>query len=80
MTSSLSDTLPSMVPKLNSEGDNWVIFLVCFMDVVEAKGFWGHFDGMSLTRCCLYLVMGKGFRNPGGMQVWVPRVWVRVWI
>ena len=26
------------------------------------------------------LVMGKGFRNPGGMGVWVLRVWVRVWI
>ena len=43
-TSSLSDTLPSTVPKLNAEGDNWAIFLVRFMDAVEAKGFWGHFD------------------------------------
>src|ERR1700678_917768 len=46
-TSSLSDTLPSTVPKLDAEGDNWAIFLVCFMDAVEAKGFWGHFDGTS---------------------------------
>src|ERR1700678_4454659 len=44
-TSSLSDTLPSTVPKLDAEGDNWAIFLVRFMDAVEAKGFWGHFDG-----------------------------------
>jgi len=46
-TSSLSDTLPSTVPKLDAEGDNWAIFLVRFMDAVEAKGFWGHFDGTS---------------------------------
>ena len=46
-TSSLSDTLPSTVPKLNAEGDNWAIFYVRFMDAVEAKGFWGHFDGSS---------------------------------
>jgi reverse transcriptase-like protein/LTR polyprotein gag-polypeptide-like protein/zinc knuckle protein len=46
-TSSLSDTLPSSVPKLDAEGDNWAIFLVRFMDAVEAKGFWGHFDGSS---------------------------------
>src|ERR1700678_477358 len=46
-SSSLSDTLPSTVPKLDAEGDNWAIFYVCFMDAVEAKGFWGHFDGTS---------------------------------
>jgi hypothetical protein len=44
-TSSLSDTLPSTVPKLDAEGENWAIFYVRFMDAVEAKGFWGHFDG-----------------------------------
>ena len=46
-TSSLSDTLPLTVPKLAAEGDNWAIFYVRFMDAVEAKGFWGHFDGTS---------------------------------
>src|SRR6202522_4010649 len=46
-SSSLSDTLPSTVPKLDAEGDNWAIFYVRFMDAVEAKGFWGHFDGTS---------------------------------
>ena len=46
-TSSLSDTLPSTVLKLAAEGDNWAIFYVHFMDAVEAKGFWGHFDGTS---------------------------------
>ena len=30
--------------KLDAKGDNWAIFLVHFMDAVEAKGFWGHFD------------------------------------
>ena len=48
-TSSLSDTLPSSDPKLDVEGDNWAIFYVCFMDAVKAKGFWGHFDGMTPT-------------------------------
>ena len=47
ITSSLSDTLPSTVPKLNADGENWAIFYVRFMDAVEAKGFWGHFDGTS---------------------------------
>ena len=46
-TSSLSNTLPSSVPKLDADGKNWAIFLVHFMDTVEAKGFWGHFDGSS---------------------------------
>ena len=46
-TSSLSDTLPLTVPKLDAEGDNWAIFYVRFMDAVEAKGFWSHFDGSS---------------------------------
>src|SRR5271168_3659276 len=46
-TSSLSNTLPSMVPKLDAEGENWAIFYIRFMDAVEAKGFWGHFDGLS---------------------------------
>ena len=46
-TTSLSDTLPSTVPKLDATGVNWAIFSVRFQDAVEAKGFWGHFDGTS---------------------------------
>ena len=42
---SLSDSLPSSIPKLDSTGLNWAIFSVRFQDAVEAKGFWGHFDG-----------------------------------
>jgi len=42
---SLSDSLPGSVPKLDSSGLNWAIFSVRFQDAVEAKGFWGHFDG-----------------------------------
>jgi len=42
---SLSDTLPSSIPKLDASGMNWAIFAVRFQDAVEAKGFWGHFDG-----------------------------------
>lgn len=44
---SLSDTLPSSVPKLDSTGTNWAIFEIRFRDAVEAKGFWGHFDGQT---------------------------------
>jgi len=42
---SLSDSLPSSIPKLDATGVNWAIFAVRFQDAVEAKGFWGHFDG-----------------------------------
>jgi len=45
ITTSLSDSLSSSVLKLNSTGLNWAIFSVCFQDAIEAKGFWGHFDG-----------------------------------
>ena len=44
-TTSLSDALLSSVPKLEANGTNWAIFLVRFRDAVEAKGYWGHFDG-----------------------------------
>src|SRR5258708_9850416 len=47
-TTSLSDILPSSIPKLNATGINWAIFSVRFQDAVEAKGFWGHFDGTSM--------------------------------
>ena len=43
-TTSLSDTLPSAVPKLEAEGEHWAIYYVRFMNAVEAKGFWGHFN------------------------------------
>ena len=44
-TTSLSDSLPSSIPKLDVSGLNWAIFSVCFQDAIEAKGFWSHFDG-----------------------------------
>ena len=44
-TTSLADSLPSSIPKLDATGLNWAIFSVQFHDAVEAKGFWGHFDG-----------------------------------
>jgi hypothetical protein len=44
---SLSDSLPSSIPKLDATGLNWAIFTVRFQDAVEAKGFWGHYDGSS---------------------------------
>ena len=47
-TSLLSDIFLSTVPKLEAKGENWAIFYVRFMDAVEAKDFWGHFDGTTL--------------------------------
>jgi len=44
-TASLSDALPTSVPKLEATRLNWAILLVHFRDAVDAKGFWGHFDG-----------------------------------
>jgi len=44
-TTALSDALPSSVPKLDTSGTNWAIFVFRFQDAVEAKGFWGHFSG-----------------------------------
>ena len=41
---SLADTLPSSIPKLDASGVNWVIFSLRFQNAVEAKGYWGHFD------------------------------------
>ena len=46
-TTSLSDTLPLSIPKLDASGINWAIFSVCLQDTIEAKGFWNHFDGSS---------------------------------
>ena len=33
---------------LDAEGSNWAIFYIWFMDAIEAKGFWDHFNGTSL--------------------------------
>ena len=44
---SLANTLSSSVLKLNASGLNWAVFLLRFQDAVEAKGYWGHFDGTS---------------------------------
>ena len=44
-TTALADTLPSSVPKLDPTGSNWTVFLFRFQDAVDAKGFWGHFNG-----------------------------------
>ena len=46
-TTALADTLPSSVPKLVPTGSNWTVFLFHFQDAIDAKGFWGHFDGTS---------------------------------
>ncbi len=41
----LSDHLLTSIPCLDPSGLNWAIFSICFQDAMEAKGFWGHFDG-----------------------------------
>ena len=51
-TTSLSDALPSSVPKLDASGSNWAIFVFCFEDAVKAKGFWQHFDGKATAPTC----------------------------
>jgi hypothetical protein len=47
-TTSLSDSLPSSIPKLDASGINWAIFSVRFQDAIEAKGFWKYFDSSSV--------------------------------
>jgi len=44
---SLANTLPSSVLKLDASGLNCAVFSLRFQDAVEAKGYWGHFDGTS---------------------------------
>ena len=57
---SLSDTLPSSVPKLESTYTNWAIFEICFCDAIEAKGFWGHFDGLLLHPIAISITAPDG--------------------
>ena len=45
-TTALANMLPSSIPKLEASGLNWAIFLIHFQDAIEAKGYWGHFNGM----------------------------------
>jgi hypothetical protein len=42
-----TDILPSSVPKRLPTGLNWTAFSIRFQEAIEAKGFWGHFDGTS---------------------------------
>ncbi|KAF9458765.1 hypothetical protein BDZ94DRAFT_1150592, partial [Collybia nuda] len=39
------DVLSSTVPKLEATGLNWTVFNMRFKDALEAKGYWGHFNG-----------------------------------
>src|SRR5271169_5112119 len=59
-TTSLSDLLPSSIPKLDSTGLNWAIFSAHFQDAVEAKGFWGHFDGSSIRPIAISVTAPDG--------------------
>ena len=42
-----TNILPSSVSKLLLTGLNWTTFSIRFQEAIEAKGFWGHFDGTS---------------------------------
>jgi hypothetical protein len=46
-TTALTTTniLPLSIPKLLPTGLNWTAFSIRFQEPIEAKGFWGHFDG-----------------------------------
>ena len=46
-TLTTTDILPSSVPKLLPTGLNWTAFSIRFKEAIEAKGFWGHFNGTS---------------------------------
>jgi len=39
--------LSSSVPKLDALGTNRAVFYMHFKDAIDAKGYWGHFDGSS---------------------------------
>lgn len=43
-----TNLLPSSVPKLDPAGLNWTVFKLHFQDALDAKGYWGHFDGTSI--------------------------------
>ena len=57
---SLSDSLSSSIPKLDSTGTNWAIFEIHFWDVIEAKRFWGHFDGTSPQPVAISMITTDG--------------------
>ena len=46
-TLTTTDILLSSVCKLLPTGLNWTAFSIHFKEAIEAKGFWGHFDGTS---------------------------------
>ena len=40
----ISDPLPTSVPRLETNGSNWAIFSMRFQEAMEANQKWGHFD------------------------------------
>ena len=71
-TTSLSDTLPSSIPKLDASGINWAIFSVRLQDAIEAKGFWNHFDGSSIRPEQTYsaqVIASDGTTTSGGTAI-----------
>jgi hypothetical protein len=52
-TTTLSNTLPSSVPKLEPTRTNWTIFTFHFKVAVTTKGHWDHFDETNV--CPVYM-------------------------
>jgi hypothetical protein len=48
-TAAIADALSLSVSKLDASRFNWAIFVFCFQNAVEAKGFWSHFNGTAST-------------------------------
>ncbi|PPR00727.1 hypothetical protein CVT24_000951 [Panaeolus cyanescens] len=47
-TTAITDAIPSTVPKLDPSGVNWQTFMLRFMDAIQGKGYWGHFNGTEM--------------------------------
>src|SRR6266404_9315793 len=47
MAATISDPLPTTLPRLEPTGSNWAIFSMRFQEAMEANQKWRHFDGTS---------------------------------
>jgi len=47
MAATISDPLPTTLPRLEPAGSNWAIFSMHFQEAMEANQKWQHFNGTS---------------------------------
>ena len=52
MPSPSIEQLPANIPRLETDGSNWAIFIICFRKAMKVTCCWGFFDG---TNSCLAL-------------------------